>query len=190
VATVEQPANPLWDDLVDRLAVYDVRYLTGGSAWDGRLSLYRAPVDADIYKLIKDLAQAPAARLRNAVVALLFRHPEHAPAALGVAGALRDDERIRLDLVARYLAAAALRRKWRFVLSIYLPGQPAIDANRVASDLGVPSPVKDYGYPCIVAVADLLRAGQSFPFNYESAWNSAAEHILEDLRAEARGRSA
>ncbi|GEM_PF-6149456 len=34
------------DDLVDRLAVYDVQYLTGGSIWDGRATPYapRSPV--------------------------------------------------------------------------------------------------------------------------------------------------
>src|SRR5205085_1639279 len=33
----------VWDDLVDRLAVYDVTYLTGGSAERGQQSPYRGP---------------------------------------------------------------------------------------------------------------------------------------------------
>ncbi len=95
--------------------------LTGGSAWDARPSPYRVPRDVDIQALILDLAHAPAARLRNALVALIFRHPACAPPALGVGAALGEEDRARLELLTRYLAAAALRRKWRFVLSIYLP---------------------------------------------------------------------
>jgi len=178
--------DPRWDDLVDRLAVYDVRYLTGGSAWDARPSPYSVPGDVDIQALILDLAQAPAARLRNALVALFFRRPACAPLALSAGAALGEEDRARLELLTRYLAAAALRRKWRFVLSIYLPGQPTIDAAPVAARLGVPSPEEGYGRPCLHAAAELLRRGQPFPYNYESSWTAAADHILEDVRVQAR----
>jgi len=79
-----------------------------------------------------------------------------------------------------------LRRKWRFVLSIYLPGQPSIDAAPIAARLSVPSPQEGYGRPCLHAAAELLRRGQPFPYNYESSWTAAADHILEDVRVQAR----
>jgi len=79
-----------------------------------------------------------------------------------------------------------LRRKWRFVLSIYLPRQPSIDAAPIAARLSVPSPQEGYGRPCLHAAAELLRRGQPFPYNYESSWTAAADHILEDVRVQAR----
>ncbi len=183
-------ADRRWDDLVDRLAVYDVRYLTGGSTWDGRASPYHEQAGVPLQALILDLARAPQARLRDALVALLFRHPEAAPVALDVAANLVSDARLRLIVRASILAAAALRRHWSFVVGIYLPGQPVIAADDVAGELGVPSPDLDYGRPCLTSVADLLRAGQPFPFAYERGWHDVAEHVLEGLRTEARERTA
>jgi len=183
------PVDPRWDDIVDRLAVYDLHYLTGGSAWDGRRSPYSSPADAPFDTLALDLARASQGRLQNALVALLFRHPERAPAAVSADERLAPDDRARLVLQASVLAAAALRRMWRFVLDIYLPGQPAIDASELVREFGVPSPEEDYGRPCLAAVADLLRAGQPFPFAYERGWGDVVEHVLRELRIEARPRS-
>jgi len=188
VQTAPPPVDPHWDDIVDRLAVYDLHYLTGGSAWEGRLSPYRSPADAPIDTLVLDLARASQGRLQNALVALLFRHPERAPVAVAAAERLALDDRARLVLQASVLAAAALRRMWRFVLDIYLPGQPASDASELVRELDVPSPEEDYGRPCLAAVADLLRAGQPFPFAYERGWRDVAEHVLRELRIEARRR--
>ena len=182
--------DPRWDDLGDRLAVYDIHYLPGGSSWDGNVSCYQTPSDVPIETLILDLAGAAQARLRDALVALLFRHPQHAAAALQVAAHLEESERSRLLIRASVLVAAALREQWSFVLGIYLPGQPAIQAEYVTRILGVPSPSLDYGRPCLSAVAELLRAGQPFPFAFERGWQDVAEHVLDELRREARNRSA
>ena len=190
MATSAPRADPRWDDLVDRLAVYDLHYLTGGSAWDGRPSPYRTPADAPPDELILDLARAPQARLRDALVALLFRHPELAPTAVQVADQVAGGGRDRLLIQASVLAAAALRAEWSFVLGIYLPGQPAIAADALAAELDLPSPRHDYGRPCLAAMAEQLRAGQPFPFAYERAWESVAGHVLEELRIEARGSGA
>ena len=185
--TALQPVDPRWDDLVDRLAVYDLDYLTGGSAWDGGASPYHSPADVPVEPLLLDLARSPEPRLRSALVALLFRHPEFAPAALAVAMRL-EPGRTRLLLRAGVLAAAALRRTWRFVLGIYLPGQPALAAEDLALAMGVPSPEEDYGWSCLVAVADRLRADQPFPFAYERDWQDAVGQVLASLRAAARRR--
>jgi hypothetical protein len=179
-----------WDDLVDRLAVYDVHYLTGGSVWDGRAPPYHSRADVPPQALVTDLARADEGRMRDALVALLFRHPELAPGALAAADQAKDVARTRLLIRASVLAAAALRTWWGFVLNIYLPGQPPIDADDIARAQGVPSPRSEYGRPCLAALAEQLRAGQPFPFAYERGWQLAADHILEELRAAARKRSA
>jgi hypothetical protein len=190
VSTQAPAADARWDDLVDRLAVYDIHYLTGGSAWDGNTSRYQTPSAVPVDALILDLAGAAQARLRDALVALLFRHPELASTAILAAD--RPDERERTPLLIRasVLVAAALRVQWSFVLGIYLPGQPTIQAEHVTRILGVPSPSLDYGRPCLSAVAELLRAGQPFPFAFERGWQDVAEHVLDELRREARTRSA
>lgn len=190
MAHLSADATTCWDDLVDRLAVYDVQYLTGGSVWDGRASPYRSRADVPPQALVTELARADEGRMRDALVALLFRHPELAPDALAAAEQAADDARTRLLIRASVLAAAALRTWWGFVLDIYLPGQPPIDADALARTQGVPSPRSEYGRPCLAALADQLRAGQPFPFAYERGWQLAAGHILEDLRSEARKRRA
>lgn len=167
-----------------------MQYLTGGSAWDGRASPHRGPGDVPVQALAIDLAQADQGRLRDALVALLFRHPELAATARTVAARMTGDARARLLLRASVLAAAALRTLWSFVLDIYLPGQPLIAADDLVQALGVPSPRVEYGKPCLYAIAERLRASQPFPFAYERGWQLAVGHILEALRAAARTRSA
>jgi len=188
MAVTPMVADPEWDDLVDRLAVYDLAYLTGGSAWDGHPSPYHTSGDVPVLELVTDLAQSPHGRMRNALVALLFRHPELATSTLAAAGQLVGDERARLRIRSSVLAAAALHMRWRFVLDIYLPGQPGIAADDLAQELGAPSPREEYGRACLSALADVLREGQTFPFAYEREWHDAADHVLESLRAEARAR--
>ena len=174
----------LWDDLVDRLRGLDVGYLSGGSAWDGQPSCYTGPQDVQIPDLISDLVHAPHPRLRDALVALLFRHPEYAPTAHEVAAGMPREDRVRLVVLASVLAAA-LRRAWKFTLDIYLPGQPSIDADGIAAELGVPSPAGDYGRACLRALSALLARDQPFPFDYMRAWEDVAEHILDGLRLQA-----
>lgn len=171
-----------WDDLVDRLAVYDVQYLTGGSAWDGRCSRYHTPGDAPLDSLIIDLAHAPQARLRNALVALLLRHPEHASVAATVAHALPRGDRARLIILTSYLAAAALQQAWTFTLDIYLPGHALINADDIATELDVPRPNEDYGRPSLRAASSLVVRDQAFPFDYVREWENVAELVLTDLR--------
>jgi hypothetical protein len=178
-----------WDDLVDRLRAYDVRYLTGGAAspqiardQNGVATIRR---DADVRALILDLAHAPEARLRDALVALLFRHSEYAPIAVAMADALPAADPAHLVLHVSVLAAASLQRAWSFTLDIYVPGWRRIDG-AIAAQLGVPSPDEDYGRPCLHAVSRLLASGQPFPYDYARGWQDVAELVLEDMRVEAR----
>lgn len=192
-STVSTPSTApasRWDDLVDRLRAHDVRYLTGGSADDiGHRQTRRRSTDTDtnqdIRPLIADLSHAPQARLRDALVALLFRHPEYAACALAVAADSPADDRARLVVQTSILAAASLQRAWSFTLDIYLPAWQRIDGES-AKVLGVPFPDEDYGRPCLHAVSALLARDQPFPYDYEHGWQDVASLILADLCVEAR----
>lgn len=179
------PEMLLWDDLVDRLKVLDIRYLSGGSSWEGRPSGYSSAQEVPIAQLISDLAQAPHPRLRDALVALLFRHPQYAVTARSVAVTLRNEQRARLLVLASIVAASALQQAWKFTLDIYLPGRSSIEADDLAAELGVPSPHLDYGRASLQALSTLLARDQPFPFDYARGWSDAAEHVLDDLRTEA-----
>lgn len=181
----DTPEMLLWDDLVDRLKALDIRYLSGGSAWEDRPSGYSSAQDVSITQLIADLAQAPHPRLRDALVALLFRHPQYAATARSVAATLRDEQKARLLVLASIVAAAALQQAWIFTLDIYLPGRDQIEADDLAAQLGVPSPRADYGRASLQNLSTLLAHDQPFPFDYARGWEDAAEHVLDDLRTEA-----
>ncbi len=70
-----EPGTDLKDSqlraLVDRLAVFDVTYLTGGSADADEVSPYQAPKGVNIDALVLDLTRAFSPRLRDALIALL-----------------------------------------------------------------------------------------------------------------------
>lgn len=179
------PEMLLWDDLVDRLKALDIRYLSGGSAWEGRSSGYSSAQDVSITQLIADLAQAPHPRLRDALVALLFRQPQYAATARSVAATLGDEQRTRLLILASIVAAAALQQAWKFTLDIYLPRRSSIEADDLAAELGVPAPHVDYGRASLRNLSILLARDQPFPFDYARGWEDAAEHVLDYLRTEA-----
>ena len=170
----------VWDDLVDRLAVYDVTYLTGGSAEHGRQSRYRGPNDVEIHSLVADLAQAPEPRLRDALIALLLRHPEQTSAVCTVIAKLPPDDPARRELVVRLLAAAALQRVWGFVLPLYLPGQPRIMVDDLVASLGLPRPEEEGGEALLDAAARTLAG--PYPFDWKSGWEDAADQLLTQLR--------
>jgi len=50
-----------WDDLVDRLAAYDVTHLAGGSVAYGRSASDHESASVELGRLIRDLARAGAA---------------------------------------------------------------------------------------------------------------------------------
>jgi hypothetical protein len=179
-----------WRDLADRLAAHDIRYLTGGSDWEDRVSPYPWPELAPLATLLMDLARAPEARLRNALTSLFLRHPEYAPEAETVASGLAIDDPARRTLLLAILVASALQSEWSFSLDLYLPGRERIEAGHLATELALPSPSEDFGRPCLAAAAELSRRHDAFPFNYEAAWEDAAHRLLSQLRREARQHGA
>jgi hypothetical protein len=179
---LDAPDVAVWVDLVARLKALDVQYLSGGSAWEGRASHYPTAQDVPVARLISDLASAQHPRLRDALVALLFRHPEYASTARQVATTLPCESRAHRLIFSSIVAAAALREAWRFTLDIYLPGQPNIEADDISRELGVPVPGEDYGRASLRALSALLACNQPFPFDFARAWEDVADHILDDLK--------
>jgi hypothetical protein len=174
-----------WSDLVDRLAAHDIRYLMGGSAEEGQASPYRRAEDAPLAPLLLDLARAPEARLRNAVVTLLLRHPDYASTAEALARGLSTDDSARRLLLVSILIAAALQSEWSFALGLYLPKQTRIKADHLAAEFRLPAPARDFGRPCLTATAQLLRERAPFPFNYEATWEDCIHRLISQLSREA-----
>jgi len=171
------------DDLVDRLRVHDIRYIGGGSAWHGVTSPYVSPTDAPVRQLLADLVVREDARLRAADVALLLRHPEYAGDAVNAANGLTG--RPRLLIETSILAAAALQSTWAFSLNLYIGGWMPIDGDKLAEQLGVPSPHEDYGRATLGALDGLLNRSAPFPMDHVGAWQDVGRHVLDDLCEEA-----
>jgi hypothetical protein len=186
--SARETSTEAWRDLVDRASAYDIRYLMGGSDGEGSASPYAVPDDVALPSLLLDLARAPEARLRNAVSTLLLRHPEAAHTAEIVALGQAGDDPTRQWLLVAIVVAAALQCEWSFALGVYLPGQPAIEADHLAANLKLPAPSTDFGRPCLKAAASLMRRGEAFPFNYEADWEDGARRLLAQLAREARTR--
>jgi hypothetical protein len=183
-----ETSTDAWRDLVDRVAAHGIRFLMGGSYEEGQASPYAGPEDVPLAPLLLDLVRAPEARLRNALIALFLRHPEYIAAAESTARGLASEDPSRRLLLVSIVVAAALQHEWGFSLGLYLPNQTRIEAERLATELGLPSPADDFGRPCLVAAAQLLRARDPFPFNHEADWRDAAHRLLAQLAREARAR--
>jgi hypothetical protein len=182
VTRAESEANQQ-DDLIDRLASHDIRYLQGG----GRQHISSA---APLAPLLTDLARATSSRLRSSLIALLLRHPGHAPAAEAAARDLAAEDSAGRLLLLSIVVAAALQNEWSFSLDLYLPSQVRLEADHLAAHFGLPPPRQDFGRPCLAAAAHLLRKDCLFPVNYEADWENAARRLLSQLAQEAHARGA
>jgi hypothetical protein len=96
----------------------------------------------------------------------------------------------REPLLVSIVVAAAHQNEWSFALGLYLPNQSCIEADHRALELDLPLPASDFGRPCLVAAANLLRSQGSFPFNYEAGWEDAAHRLCAQLIREARADGA
>jgi hypothetical protein len=171
------------DDLIDQLREAGVRYVGSGRTPTG--AVQRWP----IHELVPALARSADPRLRLALVALLLRNPDRASPALSVADT-DDDPAVARFIRISVLAAAALQRTWAFSLDLYLPGWTAIDAARLARELGVPQPEEDYGRDTLRALDRLLAGDDPVAPDYWGAWEDVGRHVMDDLRAEAAGHAA
>lgn len=166
-------------DLIDRLAVYSVTYLWGGSADAGLSSPYHRPEDAPINALIYDLARVPNARLRDALIAVLLRHPEHALAVRTVFSEMQPDDPARRLLVARLLAAVALQQMGGTALTLDDSVPPQIDITDLVERLGLPYPY-DQGGEALLREAAGLLAGPA-PIDWIDAWKDVLQHVLREV---------
>lgn len=169
-----------WDDVVDRLAVYDVTHLAGGSSAYGWVAAGRGPVGDDLDRLIRELARASEPRLRDALIALLLRHPEDAPALRRVMETLPAEHPARASLLARLLAAAALQREHYAAWARALPGRPLIDVADLVASEGLPAPEVDDGR-ALLRGAQGLVSGQHPWVDYVDGWEDVARHALREL---------
>lgn len=170
----------VWDDLVDRLATHDVTHLAGGSADAGRLSPYHGPADVDLERLIRDLSRAPEPRLRDALIALLLRHPEDAATVRAVLRSLGPHDPARHALTARLLAAAALQHRHRADLMRMLPAYQPINVTDLVTPLGLPTPGEGDGLALLDA-AQRLIAHRLPTVDYVDGWEDVARHTLREL---------
>jgi len=157
-----------------------VTHLGGGSADYGHPSPYRGPADVDLYLLILDVAQAPAARLRDALIALLLRHPAYAAAVREVMDVLPLESPTRISLLARLLAAATLQREHGAAFASHLPGYPPIEVADLAAAYELPAPEEGDGRPLLEAVQRLVR-GCLQTVDYVDGWEDVARHALREL---------
>ncbi len=171
-------------DLVDRLAVYDVTYLGGGSKDAHQPDPYREPAHAEpadisLPALIQALAQTPNGRLRDAMIALLLRHPEHMPVARGVLAALPAGDPARRALLARLLAAAALQRIGAAGLTPDGILPTPIDITDLVAALALPAPSEGDGTPLLQAAAALLAG--PLPVDWIGGWRDVLAHVLQEV---------
>ncbi len=170
----------VWDDLVDRLAAHDVTHLGGGSADAGRPSPYCGPADVPVERLVYDVARAPEPRLRDALIALLLRHPEDASAVRAVLGALPPDDPTRMSLTARLLVAAALQREHHAAWVEALPNYRQIDVADLVAAYAFPMPEEEGGRALLGAAKGLV-AGRRRWVDYVDGWEDVARHALREL---------
>lgn len=163
----------IWDDLVDRLVAHDVTHLVGGSG------TARVAADADLGRLIPDLARAPEPRLRDALIALLLRHPEDAAAVRAAMAGLSHGSPAWMSLLARLLAAAALQREHAAYWARALPGHRPIDVADLVAALGLPAPEEDAGRALLAAAQELMR-GRYRTIDYADGWEDVARHALRE----------
>jgi len=169
----------VWDDLVDRLAAHNVTHLGGGSVDAGRASPYVGPYSVDLMQLVRALARAPEPRLRDGLIALLLRHPEHAAAVRGVLSSMEARDPARYAITARLLAAAALQREHAATWARALPGYPLIDVGDLVTALDLPAPEEDDGRALLTAAQEVVR-GRHRTLDYIDGWEDVARHALRE----------
>lgn len=172
--------NDMVRDLVDRLAVYSVTYLTGGSVDHGFTSPYSGPQDVPIHALIRDLARVANARLNDALIALLLRHPEYAPAVCTVFAQMSPGDYARRLLIARLLASAALQQKGDAALTLDGTEPQPIDVAGLVACLGLPCVREEGGEALLRAAAELLTG--PVPVDWIDGWKDVLQHVLREVQ--------
>jgi hypothetical protein len=167
-------APPDRDRLVAALRRLGVGFYAPSDAEEGPRALTAS-------ELISGLAASPEARLRDALVALLMRHPEFAPDIAVTSGKLRGPAAEALR--EQYTAAACLQRLWRTTLALYLPDTAPLP-DLFGPQLDLP-PLDDFHGE--LALRELAARSD---FNQLAAWHAVADQLLAQLALEAPGELA
>lgn len=132
--------------------------------------------------LITHLVTHEDARLRSALTGLFLLHPELAPLAATLADTLPPDARIELQ--ARYMAAAYLQRFWRTRLEIYNLTTPDLP-DLFSAALGLPAANVMYGKPGLNALAMWHQRQHPVTYNRRVEYELVIEHIIASLKMHA-----
>ena len=166
--------------LLDQLAVFGVTYVTGASSDYGLPSAYRSPQDVDLGQLVVGLARAPSARVRDALVSLLLRHPESASTVKNVIKSPETTGNTRASLTARLLAAAALQRSHEAAFKALEHRYVRIDVSDLTTAEGLPSADDGEGRLLLKALQDLVTSRHP-AIDVVSGWDSVARHTLQEI---------
>jgi hypothetical protein len=164
------------DQLVAKLRESGVRYLV---PTDARLDETQS---IDSLNLIRQLADSDDPRLRHSLIGLFILHPDWSGFAQQLSVLLA--EPARTELIAHYMAAVYLQRRWRTRLGFYLEVQLLPDY--FSKQLGLPSPETRFGKTGLHALAKWHADQLGTIYNYLSAYEKTMDLLFEQLKQESR----
>lgn len=164
------------DQLVAKLREAGVRYLV---PTDARLDETQS---IDPLNLIRQLAESDDPRLRHSLIGLFILHSDWSDFAQQLSDQLT--EPARTELIAHYMAAVYLQRKWRTRLGFYMDVQPLPDLFSV--QLGLPLPEIRFGQTGLYALAKWHADQLETIYNYFSVYEKTMDLLFEQLKQESR----
>ncbi len=163
------------DELVAALQAHGIRFLIEGE--DVSVD------DIAPAEMIAELTRHPDPRLHLALTALFLAHPEYSQSVPRIAEIL--DEKDRLELQARYMAAVYLQRMWRTRLSFYLNDFVELP-DLYSRELNLPSPNERYGKLGLIALAQWHARQSPYQFNRLASYYKSADLLFGQWIAEVR----
>jgi hypothetical protein len=148
-----------------------------------------APSDAagegaiDPVALIASLAVHPDPRLRSALTGLVLLQPRLAAVVADALEQLEqpEDHAGVVELVARYMAAVYLQRRWRTRLELYQ--RPLVDLpDLYSARVNLPQASAGFGKPGLHALAEWHQRETGTGFNRLAEYNREFEHVIASLK--------
>lgn len=161
--------------LIAQLATQDIRHLHAAKVAD-------VQSDLNIETLIANLAQHPSPRLREALILLFLRQPDHAKYVPSIVASLPADAKLTLQHM--YTVAVYLQRLWYSTLSLYLGKFALLPDYYGQNEFGLPSPDVYWGEAGLRALAALFQ--EKTGYDWLTAYHTAISLLLAQLSLEAR----